>query len=601
MPPTHFMGNPPLVERKGRHLPPQDPHIEKIVTRALKDIFFVQRFNYDKNPPHNWTFSDLLRKNPFSHDFIAEAGRLQPKKIFAYRLNSMRSDDDSLIPIARHHFWHLLRPLSSLLLSDGITQHYTTVYCIQDEEETIDLIDPWPEKIFLKDGLNTRHIRARIIEMPDQGKLVRISRAELEKVIVGAVTLESAAFHAHLFDTVPGGKDDPLFLHALSVSNLGRQISTEDPLTALNYAIMAFELLPGVPDEKQQLNIVRQLLYAYEFTTYWLIASRPDPEIRKEAVQALATTEIQLLNQQAPLSMEDLSTDQIHRLAQMAYNAHDPYQSEIYFSWLIERRPDDPRGYFGRAKLRNRTLDHAGVIADSTACLNLMEHIRDENEMAWDGRDQDAYALLDWLSSGPGQQILNYMWCESFSLRATAHVALRHYHEAEMDGRAAILNAPDNYQNYLTVAMALNESRRQARALLFYRKGMALAPHQELQQRLLQLIQKLTFTVKQSEPDLDSGTTVQATFLFRHVDGFNAFTKAAENDQPFIPDADHVIGVLPKGTMVLMRQKPDAAYAEIRTDTALIDNVRWSQDALENDFRDGIVKGLVLSFHVSPV
>ena len=59
------------------------------------------------------------------------------------------------IPVPREDLWWLAAPNDLLLVSDRITHHYTTVERVSTASERIYLLDDLPDRIFLKEGLNS--------------------------------------------------------------------------------------------------------------------------------------------------------------------------------------------------------------------------------------------------------------------------------------------------------------------------------------------------------------------------------------------------------------------------------------------------------------
>lgn len=74
------------------------------------------------------------------------------------------------------HLWWFARDEDTALLSDRQTHHYCSVSHIDRDNESIAFADPWSDRFFLQEGLNTLGISA-------EG--TRISRADFARVAVG--------------------------------------------------------------------------------------------------------------------------------------------------------------------------------------------------------------------------------------------------------------------------------------------------------------------------------------------------------------------------------------------------------------------------------
>ncbi len=581
------------------NLPSRDPIIERVLSKTLESIFDLQGAKYDQNPSRNFIFSDLFRQNPYYHDAPRGDGTY-PHKLFGYRLNSMKSDDDELIPIPRNRFWNLIRPMTSLLLSDRRTQHYTTVYNIDYSNGLLDLVDQWPDKIFLKAGFNTMGIEAQIIEIPDRGKIVRLTRADLEKVIKGAMSLESMTFSEHLLKVIPSGYDDARFMLALSVGSLGSRVGTEAPLLGLEYALRAFMLVLDELDEKLKSKTARQLMYAKNYVYYWVVAGIKDRQINVKARQAQYAAH-DLLSAECPeITYADLSDEQLLRLGQMAYHAKDLLKdAETFFSVVIERSPADPAGYFGRAKTGNNMFSHEGVIADSTICIKLIAPESEDIQADSAHEIKDVYQILDYLASAPERRSSNYMLYESFVLRGNAYLSMGNNHRAEFDGRTAVGLNPDNFQGYMIVATSLKESDRSIQALPFYHIVRQLAPHPHLEEGMRSLMEGIKDQAAQSGKIVYIGKIKQSTILFRSVEDFREFKKNVAIDQTFKPEEQNFMCILPKDTLIIVQGKENNGCLQIEADMSLFEGTRWSKALLKDEYSNWVVMGFVLEDTIS--
>jgi tetratricopeptide (TPR) repeat protein len=98
---------------------------------------------------------------------------------FAIWSTRTRSALDSGLAVPPEHLWWFVERGDTVLLSDGVTHHFTSAAHVDREAGTISFADLWPEDFFLQQDCNTLGIAS---------VGTRITRAEFARAAVGLVT-----------------------------------------------------------------------------------------------------------------------------------------------------------------------------------------------------------------------------------------------------------------------------------------------------------------------------------------------------------------------------------------------------------------------------
>jgi len=133
------------------------------------------------------------------------------------------------------------------------------------------------------------------------------------------------------------------------------------------------------------------------------------------------------------------------RLGEFATLAGRSDDAKTFFDAAIARSPDDATAFFGRAKLRNRVLDHPRTISDASRAIELIMHKLERMPASLEP-NSTAYQILDYIDAAPERRWLLTMLAEAHFLRANAYNVIRDFDKAEADGRVLISLDPDDYQ-----------------------------------------------------------------------------------------------------------------------------------------------------------
>lgn len=472
-------------------LPKRNEGIEMLLKAQLLAGLEMQRgkFTYDPNPPHERTFTELFKHfEMFEKVAQVAPNKMPPCRAFGYRLSSLQAKDDDFLPLPRNSFWCIIRPATSLLLNDGQTQHYTTVYRVDRETETLELLDPWPEEMFLRTGLNVKGIRGSLVEAPNGGKLIRINRTEFERVVVGAASVEDPLFYTNFPQICPEGCESISFMLALAKIAFGKDAGQENLIATLPYCRTLMNLYLESSNSQDKAEIRDYLSYIVVFASYWTTNHALDKRSQKSVEDILLFRE-EHFPRAFPGNKQD--TGRLFRLGQVAWSAGYYKQSEEIFTLFIQGSPNDPNGYLGRAKARNSLLNHTGTIEDTTKGLALLEkELRSKKAPKSLKERSNAYEVVDFLGSAPDRRHIVFIQSEMHFLRGNALFATGDYLNAEQDGKSALVGQPHYFGVYILIANSLKEQKKLLQSVPFYETARKYAPP-ALQSFLTQTIQDM--------------------------------------------------------------------------------------------------------------
>jgi tetratricopeptide (TPR) repeat protein len=491
----------------------------------------------------------------------------------------------------------------TVLLTDGVTHHYTIVYSIDQSGSFMDLLDPWPNRIFLRRGLNRKRVDAKIIEVPNKGKLVRITRDEFERVVLGAVGHEQVSFHAHLVDLVPASRKNQRFLLALAITTFG-PAPQETPQPALPYFKEALDLARADAGSVLTRHIASESLYLIYVTSY-LTKSDDIPELEREAIIRTLGDIAGIVQELAPDMQvaSSLKEEQLIRLGQLAWEANENGESEHIFSTVIQRFPNNPAGYFGRAKAQNRLLKHTGTIDDVTHALGLLKALLDSDTIPLElKKGSSAYKILDYFDSAQERKNLHFMLTESYFLRGNAYNALGKYPEAEQDGREAIKFNPQNHQGYIVIAVSLKARDRPWEAFPYFAEASRYVPREQLALQLKQLAKQTLDTARLQNPSwkigrLESKPSPFVPVLMGWAEAEAFFAEGGtENDTEKLYRLSSCF--VPNDTLAIAMGEEQDGFIKVMIDRAFVEQLPITLAQKDQGF---YCKGVVPKFIFKPI
>ena len=139
---------------------------------------------------------------------------------FAFKSDTYQPDDSSVISASTDVLLCMAAPGDGVLLSDRVTHHHTIVASVDRVAGHVYIRDPWPDRIFLKEGLNTAGVKAVRGGGNTLGN-IRVTHDEFRRVLVGLVTMDTMQLAEQYFQMSPSAKQDPMVYLAFAQTALG--------------------------------------------------------------------------------------------------------------------------------------------------------------------------------------------------------------------------------------------------------------------------------------------------------------------------------------------------------------------------------------------
>jgi tetratricopeptide (TPR) repeat protein len=447
--------------------PPRDPRVQEYSGIALRGQLFKQDlFGYagdDPNPRPLPTRTLGSFKRQFSDYFQAdpETARLRaPHALcFAFCSDKVKLPPQDAIAVPREDLWWLAAPNDLMLLSDRITHHYTTVHRVWPEGEKIFFLDDWPERIFLKEGLNSAGVSAEIVPyfagifdaMLPGRKEVGITRDEYLRVAVGLITQDTPALLDRYLDHRPQARSD----YALNLS-CGLSLLDVSQDNVARFAVPWLERALAIAREQGSAQNERQAagaLYVALLVSSRrarqcgdALAGKPFEDCQRELVSRYGEKEI----------LTGLDIEQLCRLGNAAGWGQDFDSATTYLDLALAREPGHEGARWLRAKVRLRREDAAGTLEDATEAIAANSRRTREREAERDARDpRDRWGRLDDEGRLAG---LRRRRGDEHGNRANALIRLGRTQEARADAEQAIALAPDVSTGHFMLALIEKEA-----------------------------------------------------------------------------------------------------------------------------------------------
>jgi hypothetical protein len=271
------------------------------------------------------------------------------------------------------HLWWVATPGDTVLLSDGVTHHYTSVGRVDRDADTISFADPWPADFFLQKHRNVLGIEA-------QGTV--ITRADFARATTGVLTWDTARLIDAYLETFPRQQDpiDQRLRAGHAIMNVGpEQLAAH----AVKHFVAALRLAHQASDERRTLRAA---------ACAWLAGScAMAPAMASGNQQAVALLE-QMVEPARRLAkpqvlLEHLVPDELCRLANAAGQTGGLPLAEAATSVAIQKDPGFEYAYWLRAIARVRANPGAAA-EDARRALELNRHAlaKLETEVAHLGR-----------------------------------------------------------------------------------------------------------------------------------------------------------------------------------------------------------------------
>ena len=431
---------------------PKDPRIQAIVDGGNTYEVLMQAVGGpgyagdDPNPrplPQT-TLSDFKRSGESSLQQAHQRGvqRIENALYFAFYADRFQGERDRSIGVPRDDLWWLASSGDTVLLSDKVTHHYTGIYNVNREANRVSFLDQWPDRFFLKEGLNAAGVAAKLVG----NEPISITREEFRRVAVGLVTLDTPALLEDYFTQHPerAGRVEINLSCGLSLLDTDKDRFAR---VAAAYLARAWRLAEAEGAADTATLAARKLFVALSVAAEMAhlggepLGARAFLDRRRQ-LTARATSE-DLLSQ--------LDVDDLCRLGHAAGKAQHLEAAIEYFDRAVAADPAYEQAWWLRAIARDQREDADGAAADATEAIRLniarAGALRAERD-ALDPRDR-------WGRSGVDGQIaaVERRRAEEYVLSFRGHFARERWDQARQAAGALIALAPQEAEGYRRMAM----------------------------------------------------------------------------------------------------------------------------------------------------
>jgi tetratricopeptide (TPR) repeat protein len=467
--------------------PARDPRVQEHAARALHGQLLSQNaFGYagdDENPRRlpkrtlgsfKRQFSDYFQASPLPGEVRA------PQALYlAFCSDRVKVPAEDAIAVPREDLWWLAAPNDLVLLSDRVTHHYTTVHRVWPGGRRIYFLDDWPDRIFLKEGLNSAGVRAEISPyfagifdeaMPGKQE-VGITRDEYLKVIVGVITQDTPALIEGYMEHRPRARAS----YAINLSSgLTLLDAAQDNVArfAVPYLTRALAIAREQGQSENEARAAAALYVALLVSARRAreqgdaLAEKPFEEWRLDLVSRYGQQQL----------LDGLSIEQLCRLGNAAGWGRDFERAATYLDLAVAREPGHEGARWLRAKVRLRLEDSAGALEDTTEAIAANRRRTQEREAERDARDpRDRWGRIDDEGRLAG---LRTRRGDEHANRASALIKLGRTEEARADARHAIDCSPAESGGYRLLALIeyqagnLSAAREQLAQAIAREKGV---------------------------------------------------------------------------------------------------------------------------------
>ncbi|MCB1916661.1 MAG: hypothetical protein KDG52_13215 [Rhodocyclaceae bacterium] len=481
--------------------PARDPRIQAFAGQGLQATLLRQdQFGYagddeDPRPVPKRTLGSLKRE----FEAYREAGGPRPEVhaplgfYLAFCSDRVEVAAEDAIPVPKEDLWWLAAPDDLLLLSDRVTHHYTTVHRVGGGR--IWLLDDWPERIFLKAGMNAAGVEAVVAPyfagvfdaVLPQRKEVGITEAEYRRVVVGLITQDTPALFERYVAHRPAMRDDHRFNLAagLALMDVGRD---ELARFAIPYLARALSLAPQPARARCAAALYVALQVAGRRAGGVAGGSMPRPY--GDSLGAL------LAEFDEAALVAGLDAERLCRLGNAAAWGQDFDAAQRCFDAVLARDADDEHALWLRAKVHLRRENAAAALQDGSAALAANQARIRARQQQRDTRDRrDRWGRMDDDARING---LCLRRAEQLCDRARAWRLLDRASDAMADARAAIAVAPDCAEAYSMLAGAALAADEPDAALAALREGIARARDPKLRGRMVLVRERLQAAARDS-------------------------------------------------------------------------------------------------------
>jgi hypothetical protein len=341
---------------------------------------------------------------------------------FAFCHDRVASPLEETVPVSWDALWWLSAPGDILLVSDRRTHHYISVLRVDTDADSIQLLDPWPDRVMLKKGLNTAGVEAVIEPLASEGTagkalVVTITRAEFLQVAVGLITRDTPDLIDQYLADRPLERESgdtrlALGLTLLDAEKYGLFRKAAEHFRAALRVAEASHASERIDDAAARLFVALVGASHHQRWSGDALASRPfDDELRRLIADH---TEERLLAHARRIELCSIGNAAAH--------SGDVVSARRYLDVAVARFPEEeePRRLRGTVALVSR--DYEGAAANLALAIDYnARRIRtlEERRDAWHPHDSSSRSRDDGLIAGLKERRM-----EELELHARALTAL---------------------------------------------------------------------------------------------------------------------------------------------------------------------------------
>lgn len=447
---------------------PRSPGIEAITqNQSIFSIFLRPAYagdDPDPRPMPKVSLYDFKKGLYLDQKILTETWHVPDAMYFSFADKKYSWDMRDVITVATEELWDLVMPGDTVLLSDYVTHHYTGILGFDSDKQRIYFSDPWPDRFFLKAGLNTADVEA--------DNSLSITREEFLRVIVGLVTLDTPDLPLHYLHNNPAQYENGELLRRIGLAILdeGRDRLVN---TAAKYLTRSYDLALQSSNETDMLSTAADSYLALTIAIYLNkalpLACKPFQDKLSQIVTNIKEDDLLAL----------LKADDLGRIAYTAGNAGEIEDAEKYFDLAIEKDPQNEYNLYLRASIRFINGKYLESIQDIDQSLHANSinkeqaykvlQARDSRDHFGIGRDKAKIASLE-------KQVT-----KSLAIRCNAYITTEQLDLASKDADAIIQQQLQRPEGYLLRSQIAKSKKKWRVALEYMEKASSLETEPSIQ------------------------------------------------------------------------------------------------------------------------
>lgn len=429
----------------------------------------------DPRPLPPTTLGDLKEsfEGGLQHAHRRRAQSIHEALYFAFYSDRFQGEPERCITVPRDHLWWLVSAGDTILLSDRITHHYSYVFDVDRDTGRVSFLDQWPDRFFLKEGLNA----AGVVAVPVDGKPPSITRKEFRRVAVGLITLDTPSLLEDYFEEHPDQTSDAGQCLSCGLSLLGAQKHRFARPAALHLrrSVRAAEAAgDGDTAAMAAGKLYVALTLAGLAIRRWNepLASRPfDDELNKLCAE-----------RGREVLLSGLAPDDLCRLGNAAGRAGEVSMAEELFDRAVALDATHEQARWLRAIARDQADEPAGAAEDAAEAVRLNRARVAALEAERDGldpRDRQGRGAIDARIAS-----MKHRRGEEHVLLFRGHSALKRWDEARSAAEDLVALHPDRPEGFKLLAFLEQRVGRLAEARACLKEALRRETSPEVRQAL---------------------------------------------------------------------------------------------------------------------